>query len=261
MSSSTASTGAAAVVDLDAVDVALRAAQVDGPHGEEVDADLEPEADDAAPVELHRQRGAADGAEHLHLGLAHEARLEQLADQARDRRLVEPGALRDRRPGAGPVLGDVPEDHAQVVPADGALVRWNAAGVVGLHERTLTRTAAPRSMSYRSVEGVGERDLGRGERRVGRDELERLRAGEPVTARERAIGHQRVDVGGDVEAERRLVRLLARPAPAVRGTSPCPRGPCSRATSTRGPRARRPRAASGRSGPGPGCAGSGSSSR
>ncbi len=135
--------------------------------------------------------------------------VEQLADEARDRRLVEPGALGDRRPGARPALGDVAQDHAQVVPADGALVRWDAAGIVGLHGPTLTRTAAPRSTSYRSVERVGERDLGRGERGVGRDELERLRAGEPVAARERAIGHQRVDVGGDVEAERRLVRLLA----------------------------------------------------
>ena len=118
---------------LDAVDVALVAAQVDGADGEEVDAELEPEADDGAPVELDRERGAADGAEHLHLGLAHEARVEELADQARDRRLVEPGALGDRRAGAGAALRDVTQHHAEVVPADGALVGGDAPGIVGLH--------------------------------------------------------------------------------------------------------------------------------
>ena len=111
--------------------VALVAREVGGARREEVDADLEPEADDAVPAQLDRQRGTADGAAQLDLGLAHQAEVDQLADEARDRRLVQPRLLRDRRARARPVVRDVPEHDAEVVPAHRALVGRGAAGIVG----------------------------------------------------------------------------------------------------------------------------------
>jgi hypothetical protein len=76
--------------------VALVAGQVGRARGEEVDADLQPEADDAVPAQLDRQGRPADRPAQLDLRLAHEAEVDQLADEARDRRLVQPGLLRDR---------------------------------------------------------------------------------------------------------------------------------------------------------------------
>ena len=75
------------------------------------------------PLELDRQRGPADGAAQLDLGLAHEPEVDQLADEARDRRLVQPGLLRDRGARARPALGDVAQHDAEVVAPDGPLVR------------------------------------------------------------------------------------------------------------------------------------------
>ena len=86
-----------------------------------------------------------------HLGLAHEPELDQLADQARDGRLVEPGLLRDRRARARPALGDVAQHHAEVVPPHRALVGGRAAGMLALHGRTLTarRRQAADSLAQR----------------------------------------------------------------------------------------------------------------
>ena len=180
---------AAAVVAGDQRAVALVAGEVGRAHGEEVDAELEPEADDPAAAQLDGQRGTADRAAQLHLGLAHQAEVDQLADEARDGRLVESGLLRDRRARARPVLGDVPQHHAQVVAAHGALVRRGATRVVRWHVADPNASSGGTATHVRvrtaltaAAEQAGERALARLDRGGRRDELQRLGLRDPVGA-------------------------------------------------------------------------------
>ena len=117
--------------------VALAAGQVDRPHGEVGDADLEPEPDDAPPGELDRQRGAPDRAAQLDLGLAHQPQVDQLGDQARDRGLVQAGLLRDRGAREPAAVGDAAQHDPEVVAAHRALVRRRAALVLARHDPTV----------------------------------------------------------------------------------------------------------------------------
>src|SRR4029079_12841162 len=95
-----------------------------------------------------RQRGPSDGPAQLDLGLAHEPEVDQLADEAGHRRLVEPGLLRDRRARPRTVPRDVPEHHAEVVPPDGTLVRGSAKRVVVHHGGTLTGCSRARESGF-----------------------------------------------------------------------------------------------------------------
>ncbi len=70
-----------------------RAAQVAHADGQVVDVDLEPERGDAAVVELEDLGRAPDAPPVGDTRLAHDAALDELGHEARDRRLVEPGQL------------------------------------------------------------------------------------------------------------------------------------------------------------------------
>ena len=118
----------AAVVALDAGAVALGAAQVDGADGEEVDADLEPEPDD--PLRPSSSTGSA-GRPTVPRSSTSVSRtspnVDQLADEAGDRRLVEPGLLRDRRARARAALarrGAAPRRGCAAGPSAG----WRERG-------------------------------------------------------------------------------------------------------------------------------------
>ena len=105
-----------------AVAEAHRAAQVAHADGEVVDVDLEAERGDATVVELEDLRRATDPAAVGEARLGHDAALDQLGDEARDRRLVEPGELCELRARERPGLRDAPRDEAQVGLADRSLV-------------------------------------------------------------------------------------------------------------------------------------------
>ena len=85
------------------------------------------------PLSSTGSAGPADRAAQLDLGLAHQAEVDQLADEARDRRLVQPGLLGDRGARARTLVGDVAQHHAEVVPPHGALVGRSVARVVRGH--------------------------------------------------------------------------------------------------------------------------------
>ncbi len=74
-----------------------RAAQVADADGQVVDVDLEPERGDAAVVELEDLGRAPDATPVGDTRLAHDAALDELGHEARDRRLVEPGQLCELR--------------------------------------------------------------------------------------------------------------------------------------------------------------------
>ncbi len=118
-----------AVVALDHPLVADAADQVDRADGEVVDVDLQAQRDDAVALQRDGHRRAADRAGPLRLGLAQQAPVEQLPDQARHGGLVEPGGGGDRRPRPRAVLGDVAQHQAQVVAADRPLVDRPAVAV------------------------------------------------------------------------------------------------------------------------------------
>ena len=97
-------------------------AQVADARSDVVDVDLEAESGDATVVELEDLRGAPDPPAVREARLRHDAALDQLGDEARDRRLVEPGELCKLRARDGPGLRDAPRDEAQVGLADRSLV-------------------------------------------------------------------------------------------------------------------------------------------
>ncbi len=105
-----------------AVAVAHGAAQVADADGDVVDVDLEAERGDAAVVELEDLRGPPDPSAVRETRLGDDAALDQLGDEARDRRLVEPRQLRKLRARERAGLRDAPRDEAQVGLADGSLV-------------------------------------------------------------------------------------------------------------------------------------------
>ena len=91
---------AAAVVDRRERAVALVAGEVRGARRRGSRRRSPARARRRRAAQLDRQRRAADRAAQLDLGLAHEAEVDQLADEARHRRLVQPGLLGDRGAGA-----------------------------------------------------------------------------------------------------------------------------------------------------------------
>ncbi len=184
--------------------------------GEEVDADLQPEAHDAVPAELDGQRGPADGAAQLDLGLAHEAELDQLADEARHRRLVQPRLLGDRGARARSPVGDVAEHDAQVVPAHRALVGRSVAEIVVGHGATLTGAGAARNRCPRANAQPRRPPSSCSSRRspassaaaaVTSSSVSAC-ASQPVRSR-RSSRDQRGDLGGDLEPLRRPAVGLA----------------------------------------------------
>ena len=113
---------AAVVAHVEAA-VALGPGEVERADGQVVDVDLEPERDHAAARQLDDLAGPADRAALLEPALDQQVEPDQLGDQARDGRLVEAGLERDRGARARAVLGQMTQDHAQVVPAYGTLIR------------------------------------------------------------------------------------------------------------------------------------------
>ena len=112
---------AAAVVDGLHRLVARAAGEVGGLYAEVVDVDLQPERDHAIARDVDHQAGPAGGPAVLGAALHEQAELHQFADEARDRALVEPGVLRDRRARARAALDHLTQHDAQVVAAHGAL--------------------------------------------------------------------------------------------------------------------------------------------
>ena len=110
-----------------------------------------------APAQLHRQRRAPDRAAQLELRLAHQPELDQLADQARHGRLVEPGLLRDRGARARTAVGHVAQHDAEVVAAHGALVGGCCESSRVTHPTGSGRRAAADLRVVRALVGAGRR--------------------------------------------------------------------------------------------------------
>ena len=127
---------AAAVVDGLHRLVARAAGEIGGLHAEVVDVDLEPQRDHAVARDVDHQPGPAGRPAVLRAALDQQPELHQLADQARDRALVEPGVLRDRRPRPRAALDHLTQHDAQVVAPDGALARKLDRRLRGPHEGT-----------------------------------------------------------------------------------------------------------------------------
>src|SRR6185295_5564817 len=86
-------------------------AQVAHARGDVVDVDLQAESGDATVVELEDLRGATDPSAVREARLGDDTALDQLGDEARDRRLVEPGELCKLCARERPALRDAPRDE------------------------------------------------------------------------------------------------------------------------------------------------------
>ncbi len=90
---------------------------------DEVTVDLDPDPDRAPRRQLDPLPRPAHAAVALHAGLPHEAAVQQLADQAGDGGLVEPGAAGDPCPRSRALALQVAQHQAEVEAPDGELVR------------------------------------------------------------------------------------------------------------------------------------------
>ena len=93
-------------------------AEPDDRDGERVDLDVDGQDDRARGVQLDERRRAARGAERDRRPLGHEARRDELADEAADGAAGEPGLGDEVRAGEGTARVELADDRAQVRPAD-----------------------------------------------------------------------------------------------------------------------------------------------
>ena len=114
--------------------VARTAREVGGLDGDVVDVDLQPERHDAVAGDVHHEAGPAGGAAVLGAALHQQPEVHQLAHQAGDRALVEPGVGGDRGARAWPALDHLTQHDAQVVPPHGTLARKLDGRLRGPHE-------------------------------------------------------------------------------------------------------------------------------